>query len=318
MQKKASPGKNSSPSLAAAIRESTRVELLNIGALLLLYAMVTLTFPISWATHNAGLQMKVTSIGTLIMCAVCIWHSLHLKGVRQTMIFFALSWVITFIAEFLGSNYGLIFGEYDYTAVMGPSIGGVPLLIPVSWGIYQYAAFMFIDWLLDMGGGRRGANWYSRAAWSALVALATGASLAAIDLMLDPVYVSGLWHTLLGWEPWWWWEGGAYLPDLVVWKGAGGIPIQNFFGWAGVTFVMIFIFHFFFQEEDRAANKLIAVIPLLLYAYSTYVVGLELVVMQWHDPGLMQALVIGIFATGPLILLGVLKFCKGYWTAPGA
>ena len=314
---KTTPKKTSHP-LAAAIRELNRMERFNIGALLALYLLMTVTFPISWITHNAGLQMQVSSIGTFLMYFVCVWHSLHVKGKRQTAAFFVLSWILPFTAEILGSNYGLIFGSYDYTKTMGPAIAGVPLLIPFSWSILQYSAFMFIDGLLGLGGERRGVSWYGRAAWSALVGLASGAALAAMDLIIDPAYVSRVWDTVLGAQPWWWWEGGAYLPDLQAWKGAGGIPVQNFLGWAGVTFVTIFIFHFFFQEKDRPVHRLLYVIPPLLYALSYYVVILELAEMQWYDPGLVQPALIGTFAVGPLILLAVLKFCKDYWTPPEA
>jgi hypothetical protein len=39
--------------------------------------------------------------------------------------------------------------------------------------------------------------------------------------------------------------------------------------------------------------------------------------MTWYDPGLVQAVMIGFFSTGAVIMLGVLKFCKTYWTPPG-
>lgn len=174
---------------------------------------------------------------------------------------------------------------------------------------------MLIDWLLGLGGERRGVTWYGKVIWSALIVLATGVALTAADLMLDPAYVSDVWEQVLGAEPWWW-EGGAYLPNLQVWQGAGGIPVQNFIGWKGVTFVTIFIFYLFFQQKDKATNKLINVIPLLLYTYTNYAVALELLEMTWYDPGLQQAVLIGTYAAGPIILLGVLKFAKEYWTPP--
>lgn len=299
--------------LALAIRESTRLELLNIGVMLSFFVIVTVAFLISWATHDATVMMQTSKIGTLVMYIVCVWHSVHVKGVRPTVAFFALSWIITFVAEYLGSNYGLIFGDYDYTASTGPLIGGVSLLVPFNWSILQYAALMLIDWLLGLGGERRGVTWYGKVIWSALIALTAGIILTAADLMVDPAYVSGVWMKVLGSEPWWWWEGGAYLPNLLVWQGAGGIPIKNFVGWTATTFVTVFIFYLFFQRKDRVTNKLMNGIPLLIYAYLYYCPALALLVMIWYDPGLVQALLIGTFAMGSVIMLGVLKFCKVYW-----
>jgi uncharacterized membrane protein len=299
-----------------AIKESTRLELWNIAVMLFFFVVVTVAFVISLAQHDAVPMMQASKVGSLVMYIVCVWHSLHVKGVRQTVAFFVLSWVLTFIAEFLGSNYGLIFGSYDYTASTGPLVGGVSLLIPFNWSIIQYGALMLIDWLFDLGGERRGTTWYGKVIWSALIALTAGVILTAEDLMADPAFVSGVWMKVVGSEPWWWWEGGAYLPNLQVWQGVGGIPIQNFIGWTFTTFVTIFIFYLFFQRKDRVTNKLLGVIPLMIYAYTYYVLAETLVVMSWHDPGLVQALLIGTFAMGPVIMLGVLKFCKDYWTPP--
>ncbi len=87
-------------------------------------------------------------------------------------------------------------------------------------------------------------------------------------------------------------------------------------GWAEVTFVIIFIFDLFFQRKDRTTHRLIHVVPLLVYGWmfiATFLAGLE---MTWYDPGLVQAVLIGVFTTCPVIMLGVLKFARDYWTAP--
>ena len=299
--------------LTLAIKESTRSELLNIAVILFFFLITVLAFPISWAGHNAGLQMQVSMLGTFLVFAVCVWHSVHVKGWQQTVAFFGLTMVLSFLAEYVAANYGWIFGSYDYTSTSGPSINGVSVLVPFTWGIIVYGAFMLIDWLLGLKGERRGRTWYGKVIWSALIALTTGICVAAWDLMADPVWVSGVWEDVLGKPGWWWWDGGAYLPDLKVWKGAGGIPIQNFLGWAEVTFVIVFIFYLFFQRRDRATHQLIYVVPLLVYGWlsvATFLAGLE---MTWYDPALVQAVMIGAFTTGPVIMLGVLKFCKEYW-----
>jgi uncharacterized membrane protein len=267
----------------------------------LYFVIVTVAFFVSVARHDAALMMQTSKIGTVVMYLVCVWHSLHVKGVRQTVAFFVLSWIITFIAEFLGSNYGIVFGDYDYTASTGPLVGGVSLLIPFTWSIIQYGAFMLVDWLMGLGGERRGVIWYGKVIWSALIAMTTGILLTASDLMLDPTYVSGLWMQIVGSEPWWWWEGGSYLPELIVWKGAGGIPVKNFVDWTLTTFVTIFIFYLFFQRKDKVTKNILAVIPLLIYFALFYAPALTLVVMNWYDPGLQQALLIGAFTTGPVI-----------------
>ncbi len=302
--------------LAAAIRASTRNERIGLLVMLAFYVLLLGTFLISWPTHDAALQMRVSAFGTFLMYVVCVGHSLGSRGTRATIGFFVLSWIIPFTAEYLGCNYGLIFGTYSYTGTMGPSIGGVSVLIPFSWSILQYGALTLICWLLGLGGERRGTTWIGRIGWSAIVALAVGVAVTALDLMTDPAYTSDVWEQVLGVAPWWWWSGGPYLPDLQVWQGAGGIPIVNFVGWAAVTFVVIFLFMLFFDGHGRKLDRLVDVTGLLMYAFTLVAVGLELAEMSWYDPGLVQALLIGVFSVGPLVTLGIVKFAQMYWTPP--
>jgi putative membrane protein len=307
------PQEQRSHPLAAAIRELTRFERFNVAVMLFLVLITVLVFSISWVGHNAGLQMHWSIFGTFLVWAVVVWHSVHVMGWRQTVAFQGLTMALSFVAEYMGANYGWIFGSYDYTSTAGPSINGVSVLVPFTWGIIVYAVYMLIDLLLDLHGERRGSKWYGKVIWSAMIALTTGIVVAAWDLMADPVYVSGVWEDLLGKPPWWWWDGGAYLPNLRVWKGAGGIPVQNFFGWMEVTFVIVFIFNLFFQRRNRTTHRLIYAVPLLVFSWLFLISFFDGLVMTWYDPGLVQAVMIGFFGTGATIMLGVLKFCKEYW-----
>jgi len=75
------------------------------------------------------------------------------------------------------------------------------------------------------------------------------------------------------------------------------------------------IFDLFFK--DRGTHQLIYVVPLLVYGWlfvATFLAGL---VMTWYDPGLVQAVIIGFFGMGSVIMLGVLTLCKTYWTPTG-
>ena len=165
---------------------------------------------------------------------------------------------------------------------------------------------------MELGGKKRGTTWYGQVSWSALIAAATGFLLCAFDLMVDPVFVSGVWMDVLGWEPFWWWKGGTYLPELQVWQGAGGIPTTNFVGWVVVPFIIIFVFQLFFQQRDRVTEKLVNAIPFLIYGYLYYTIIGAALEMSWYDPGLHQAVLIGTFTMGPVILLGAIKLFKDY------
>jgi len=47
---------------------------------------------------------------------------------------------IGMITEFLGVNYGLIFGNYEYGNNLGAKIYGVPWIIGVNWAILVYCS----------------------------------------------------------------------------------------------------------------------------------------------------------------------------------
>ncbi len=296
--------------LATAVRTSPRSHRVMIGVVLLFFALMTVFIAISWTRHDAGLQMQVAGLGLSVMYVVCVWHCTVVKGGRQAVAFFALAAVVTFAAEFVGSSFGWIFGEYDYTGSLGPRVGGVPILIVLVWGVVLYSSFMLVTWLSGASGRERARTWPRRIAWSAMIASTAGVVAAAWDLMADPMAVSGVWMSLLGLEPWWWWQGGAYLPDLQVWQGAGGIPVSNFVGWFAVVFVIVFAFTLFVERPDRVTNRAVNAVPWLVYAYLYYTMVGAVLEMGWYDSGMPQAMLIGTFTMGPVILLGLIRLVE--------
>lgn len=116
---------------------------------------------------------------------------------------FAAVWALSFTAEHIGTGYGVPFGGYGYTGLLGIKVGGrVPFLIPVSWFLMAVPS-----WVLAaraFGGPR-----------SRVPRVVMGALwLVAWDLALDPA-MSFL-------TPYWRWEAaGPYY----------GMPWLNLAGW---------------------------------------------------------------------------------------
>ena len=52
----------------------------------------------------------------------------------------SLIFIIGFSAEWLGVNFGLIFGSYSYGENLGLKIQGVPLLIGINWILLNFAS----------------------------------------------------------------------------------------------------------------------------------------------------------------------------------
>lgn len=108
---------------------------------------------------------------------------------------------LAFFSEHMGTGYGIPFGGYGYTALLGTKVGGrVPALIPLSWFLMSVPA-----WVV----ARRA---FPGSAWRRIAVAAL--ALVAWDLALDPA-MSFL-------TPYWVWEDtGPYY----------GMPWINLLGW---------------------------------------------------------------------------------------
>lgn len=120
---------------------------------------------------------------------------------------------VAFLAEHVGTGYGVPFSGYRYTGLLGPRLGGrVPWLIPISW--FVMAAPSYVVARSALPGPTR---------TLARIGVAT-ALLVTWDLALDPA-MSFL-------TPYWIWEtpGSFY-----------GMPWVNLLGWAftGALIMMV-------------------------------------------------------------------------------
>ncbi len=98
--------------------------------------------------------------------------------------------------EMLGSQTGLPFGHYTYAGTPPPTLGGVPLLVPLGWFAMTLSAH-------TLAGGRPGY---------------TGALLLAWDLGLEALMTERGYWTWQDPEPLWY---GAPLANFLAWFGVG-------------------------------------------------------------------------------------------------
>ena len=302
-------------SITAALKQMPRSHQALLVVILLYILSAVVSHSIAWATHKALLNVPLTAIAMLSMLAICIWHAVMVKGVKPALAFFAICILISWLCEYLGHHKGWYFGHYHYTRTLGPAIGGVPMLITVTWSVVVYASFMLLDWLVGMGGEVRARSWWGRTAWSALLATCTATLVCAWDLIVDPLATSGIWWTAAGKDPWWYWvHGGPYLRHLPGKEGLGmpGVPIGNFVGWWLAPFCMVLIFTLFFQRANRVSGTPVNVVPLLVYLYIFLAPVLVVLEMNWHFDGMNQVALIGFFAMMPVTLASLVKLAWDY------
>jgi len=121
---------------------------------------------------------------------------------------FMALYLVSLLSELMGTTYGVPFGAYSYTALLGIKwFDRVPLLIPLSWFTMSWAC-----WVI--------ARQRSRGLRAVFL---SAALLVAWDLLLDPAMskVTSYWV---------WAERGTYYD----------MPLMNLVGW-GVTGLVLFI-----------------------------------------------------------------------------
>jgi len=129
---------------------------------------------------------------------------------------FIFCYVIGFVAEYLGVNFGLIFGEYIYPETLGPKLAGVPLIIGINWFLITFCVASLVYYF--------NINSFLKVVIATIVTV-------LIDVLIEPVAMElNFWN----------WENNV-------------VPIQNYLGWAVISFL---IFSFYAVVKLPTKNKM--------------------------------------------------------------
>lgn len=226
------------------------------------------------------------------VCALFIlvlWHSVLTKGWKRTAIMMLASFTIAFTAEALGVNFGLIFGKYHYTDALGLQVFGVPLLAALAWEPIVYAAFCLTD-VLAPSMIHPNSTWSNRLTAYLLMSAIGALATTAWDMMIDPIAVSQGW--------WVWHQGGEYLPYV-----ANGVPIQNFQGWLGVSFLINLVFRIIADGSPNPNRSIDLSIngPITLYA-ALFLTSFGVCITILQRP---EVALIGLVAMGPFLAISL-------------
>lgn len=251
--------------------------------LLLLWLLTMLSLPALIRTWGERVRVYVIIASVLLQAATVITILLPVWGVTTTLRSVALVLVLGWLAEFVGSKTGILFGRYHYTQRLQPQLGGVPLLIPVAWLMMLAPA-----WAVGaaIAGGGRGLGFV----------VASALAFTAWDLFLDPQMVS--------WGLWVWHSREAYASPTAHdraaehrpgplhrarTRGFFGIPWSNYAGWFVISALITWIAVPSAAPPAAARTPLITVYG-LVWALET--VG-QLVFWQLIGPGLTGGVVMG-------------------------
>lgn len=157
----------------------------------------------------------LTPVNLLISCFLLYLN--HREANRAFAVFAVFSFGFGFFMEFLGVNYGFLFGDYSYGKTLGPKLLNVPVIIGLNWLLIIYCVATLSDSLRI----------------PVLAKILLGAALAVfIDWLIEPV---------------------AMHYDFWVWAN-NTVPLQNYLGWFFTSLVMMTAYHVLrVKAENRIA-----------------------------------------------------------------
>jgi putative membrane protein len=214
-------------------------------------------------------------------------HSFTFMGTRRAIWFLALGLILPFVAEYLGTNFGAIFGSHWLGRAQDLRIpvdvmlpGRIPLAAVLTWYGLLYVTFVSAVFLLNAKTSDISAF--------ASVPLAAGLMMALWQLAAGPASIG---RHMMGFA-----QNGFYH----------GIPMSSFVGWFVTTMFVLLFFQIvepttvdanrFREPEQRLA-------PLTFGLYAAFVGYAALVCfkMNMNGAGWLGVVVILLFALGLLV-----------------
>ncbi len=186
--------------LTAARRGSRPAALPWVPAVLLV--LTAIAYPLTDA--GGAVRDAVSWTIVLLGSTVSVVHATVSRGVRTGAGVLLVTAATAVVFESVGLATGFPYGEYSYSDDLGPTLLGVPFLVPLAWLMMAWPSWLLASRLTR--GGRRAAR----------VGVAA-AVFAAWDVVLDPQMVqAGYWT---------WAHPRPSLP------GIDTVPLTNLAGW---------------------------------------------------------------------------------------
>ena len=236
-----------------------------------LWVLAMISVPIQrWMMGDGALPAAITlgvAFQALAVVIILVFGLGWARALAISGLVISLGWLV----EAVGHTTGFPFGDYHYTDILQPQLGGVPLLIPLAWMMMMPPSWAVAHSITRRMTGRK-----------RLVAFVGVTMLAftAWDLFLDP--------QMVGWGLWVWDDPSGFTYF--------GIPWSNYLGWL-LSVGLITIAALPLLKLDRLPLS-----PLLqVYALTLALEAIGLLVF-WGMPG--PALV-GTAGMGAMLIWGV-------------
>lgn len=155
--------------------------------------------------------LPLTPLNLLLCFGVILWNIPNLNA--KDMLLLLVPFAFGMVAEWLGVNFGLIFGDYSYGNNLGPKIWGVPWMIGVNWVILVFLSASI-------------AHKFTKNLW--MGATIGAALMVLLDLIIEVI-----------------------APYFDFWEfNCNVVPLQNYIGWFVVAFLVHLIYQRFYHKHQ--------------------------------------------------------------------
>ena len=193
--------------------------------------------------------VTLTPLNLLLSAGLLIWTQEQKN--KWFYLFFLLAFATGMLTEYLGVNYQILFGHYQYGTAFGPKIGGVPLMIGVNWFVIVLCAGVAVQTLLNQIWNKmRDKDLLPRknvGFWSFIIDGALTATF--FDWLMEPVAVE-----LTFWQ----------------WFGDGSIPVFNYVCWFLISAALLLLLRLLpVQRQNQFAVHLLLIQSVFFLALRT-------------------------------------------------
>ncbi|CAN5798690.1 hypothetical protein BH10BAC3_BH10BAC3_17840 [soil metagenome] len=202
---------------------------------------------IAIAFFKSALFISLTPLNLFICAALIFWTQELIS--TPFLIFCFFSYAAGFIAEYIGINTGILFGDYRYGEVLGPKWKDVPWMIGLQWMVTMYCIGISMSMLhqklsnvqqkQDLAAIEQKALATRSKRWTFLSTVVDGALLAVLfDYVIEPAATTlGYWH----------WADND-------------IPRGNYYSWWLVSVVILIAFYYLnFKKQNLFAVHLLLI-----------------------------------------------------------
>lgn len=169
-----------------------------------------------------------------IHLTVTLFLSTPLTRKYSSPIYLIIVGLVGYAAEVVGTNTGIIFGDYSYLNNLGPKFLNVPVLLVALWITSVYGAFSIVQLI-------------TKKTW--LSSFISACLCTGLDILIEPL-----------------------CKDLGYWKWHDHVGIENFAAWFVISFVLsqLLSINRILPQREAVVNFILQIIFFLLLNFSFY------------------------------------------------